>query len=112
MYDRYPLNILTVKNFCKSFGRQVALSRRVAPLPYTNLQFHCCAKIKVPTVFFFFYVFLMGNSNWYLNKQCHAEASLFTFWVCLFIGQTGTDGPVLKVFIYWYGWDWTVQLLV
>jgi hypothetical protein len=31
------------------------------------LPFHCRAQIKVPT--FFFYVFLMGNSIWYFNKQ-------------------------------------------
>jgi hypothetical protein len=34
VWSLYPLNILDVKNFWKSFGRQVTLGRRVASLSY------------------------------------------------------------------------------
>jgi hypothetical protein len=36
---------------------------------------------------------------------------VYPLWVCLFIG-TDRSWPVPKAFIYWYGWDWTVQLSV
>jgi hypothetical protein len=45
---------------------------------------------------------IYANPFWTIFWALHVPFGVFVYWY----------GPVPKVFVYWYCWDWVIQLLV